>query len=214
MNERAEIVKVAVSQIGYKEGQNNYTKYGVWYGLPHDPWCAMFVSWCAYQAKIPESVILKFAYVPYGVQFFKKQNRWKNRGYVPQPGDIIFYGSNGSTGAHVGIVEKAVNGSVVAIEGNTSAAGNSSNGDGVYRRTRSLGNSWIMGYGVPAYKEDEEVDVKDISVKNEDTTKFITVQSVNIDGTNYIKLRDMEKLFPCSVGWDGKNPTIRLNYNK
>ena len=54
-NQREDILKIARSQIGYKEVSNNWTKYGQWYGM-QDDWCAIFVSWCANQAKIPTSI--------------------------------------------------------------------------------------------------------------------------------------------------------------
>ena len=49
------IIAVAWTQLGYTEGANNYTKYGVWYtgynpddeDYSNTAWCAMFVSWCA-----------------------------------------------------------------------------------------------------------------------------------------------------------------------
>ena len=56
-NMRNDIIGVALTQVGYKEGSNNYTKYGVWYGLPNSPWCGMFVSWCAKEAGVPTSVL-------------------------------------------------------------------------------------------------------------------------------------------------------------
>ena len=56
-NMRNDIVGVALTQVGYKEGSNNYTKYGVWYGLSNSPWCGMFVSWCAKEAGIPNSIL-------------------------------------------------------------------------------------------------------------------------------------------------------------
>ena len=43
-NQRDDIIGVAKTQIGYREGNNNDTKYGDWYGLPNQPWCAMFIS--------------------------------------------------------------------------------------------------------------------------------------------------------------------------
>lgn len=60
--EAAKMVSVALAEVGYLEkksasnldsktanaGSNNYTKYGKWYGLDGQPWCDMFVSWCAY----------------------------------------------------------------------------------------------------------------------------------------------------------------------
>ena len=154
MNQGGRLVATAIQELGYREGKYNSTKYGAWYGLDNSPWCAMFVSWCASQAGISKEVIPRYAYVPYMVSFFQQRGRYhQSGGYVPQPGDIIFFGHND----HVGIVEKVANGSVVTIEGNTSATGNSSNGDGVYRRTRALSNSWIMGYGSPDYEEDEDM---------------------------------------------------------
>ena len=55
------ILNVAAGEVGVQEGSDGYTKYGAWYGFPRDPWCAMFVSWCANQAHIPTSVIPKTA---------------------------------------------------------------------------------------------------------------------------------------------------------
>ena len=59
-NMRNDIIGVALTQVGYTEGTNNYTKYGVWYGQPNSPWCGMFVSWCAKEAGIP----VKKQYIP------------------------------------------------------------------------------------------------------------------------------------------------------
>lgn len=61
--EAAKMVSVALAEVGYLEkksnsqldsktanaGSNNYTKYGAWYGMNAQPWCDIFVSWCAYQ---------------------------------------------------------------------------------------------------------------------------------------------------------------------
>lgn len=211
MGLRDNIISTAAEQIGYKEGRNNDTKFGKWYGMNNQPWCMMFVSWCADKAGVPKDIIPKLAYVPYCVDFYKKQNRYYKRGtYVPQPGDIIFYGSS----SHVGLVEKVSGNKVITIEGNTSAGGNSSNGDGVYRRTRNLNDSWIMGYGSPDYKEDEMPEIKSVSVKNLDNNTYVEVKAVNIGGSNYINMRDLEKLFPVIIDWDGKSPTMKLNYKK
>lgn len=201
---RQRLLEVARSQIGYKEGANNDTKYGIWYGMNHQPWCMMFVSWCADQAKIPVSIIPKLSYVPYFVEFFKKQKRYKGKDYVPNPGDLIIYGSN----SHVGIVESVNGNSVYTIEGNTSSGGNNANGDGVYRRIRNLKDAWITGYCVPDMEDMTKVK---IDIKDLDSDKYIPVEAVNVDGNNYIKLRDAELLFPVEIGWDGKTPTIKLN---
>ena len=206
MNEREAIVAKAVSQIGYKEKGNNDTIYGAWYGMNYQPWCMMFVSWCAAQCGISTGTIPKLAYVPYCAEFYQKQGRYKAKGtYKPQPGDLIIYGSN----SHIGIVEMVQGNKVFTIEGNTSANGKSSNGDGVDRRSRELCDRWIKGYCLPDYKEEEEVEIKTIQVKDLSNGEMIPVQAVNIEGNNYVKLRDMEKLVEgVQIGWDGKNPTI------
>lgn len=49
-------------------------------------------------------------------------------------------------------------------------------------------------------------DVKDLKVKC--NGEYVTVSAVNINGNNYIRLRDMEKLADVIVGYDGKTPVI------
>ena len=43
------VAKKYVDQ-AYKEGENNDTIFGKWFGLNHQPWCAMFVSYCFNEA--------------------------------------------------------------------------------------------------------------------------------------------------------------------
>lgn len=166
MSQREDIVAVAAKEIGYKEYQNNNNKYGVWYGMNNQPWCAIFVSWCAAQigvlgANNQSGIIPRTAWVPDYQTYYSGKGLYRPKGsYTPKGGDIILYGSN----SHVGLVESCAGGKVVTIEGNTSANGNSSNGDGVYRRTRSLTDSWIKGYCVPEYEEEgDEVRYQKIS---------------------------------------------------
>ena len=150
-----DFVAVAASQIGVKENPagSNHVKYGEWYGLDYNPWCDMFVSWCADQVGAL-GIVGKFAYCPSHVNYAKKLGRWLDREEKPQKGDIVFF-SNGSRACHVGIVESR-NGSasVTTIEGNTSVSSND-NGGAVMRRTRSYGvkgSKWfIMGFFRPAW---------------------------------------------------------------
>ena len=62
-------------------------------------------------------------------------------------------------------------------------------------------------------EEDWFVEAKVLEVKDLTRNKTIKVVAVNIDGSNYIKLRDMEKLAPLTVDYDGM-PTIKLNYKE
>ena len=85
-NQRDDIVNIALSQVGYHEGNNNselggnntngsnnYTEYNYWYysgtlnGGDAAPWCAVFVSWCARQAGIGTDIINNSAYSEYPI---------------------------------------------------------------------------------------------------------------------------------------------------
>ena len=159
-NQRADIVAVAKTQIGYHEGSlegttnssNNYTKYNVWNGKIEGgyryAWCHAFVSWCANQAGIGTDIVPKTAGTSTGRSFFVNQGTYRqsaaNGGsYVPQAGDIIYYGS-GLSPSHVGIVSDCDGSTVYTIEGNYS--------NKVGTRAINLSNSYIIGYGVPNYK--------------------------------------------------------------
>lgn len=161
------IVEVALSQVGYLEkasvsnldnftanaGSANYNKYArdIWPTLQAQPWCDIFVSWCAEQAGEAQAVG-KYAYCPSHVQFFQNRGQWFRRGAVtPRAGDIIFFGY-GSEAAHVGIVKSVSGSTVYTVEGNTSgASGLVPNGGGVCVKSYPLTSSYILGYGRPSY---------------------------------------------------------------
>lgn len=155
-----EFVAKAASQIGVKESpaNSNNTKYGQWYGMNYQPWCDMFVSWCANEIGALD-LVGKYAYCPYHVDYFKRKGWWLDREAQPQPGDVIFFANkppnDPNAACHVGIVESR-NGSssVTTIEGNTSLS-NNDNGGAVMRRNRTygqVGSSWyILGFGRPQW---------------------------------------------------------------
>lgn len=135
------IVEVAASQIGNVGGE----PYWSWYGFTeHVEWCACFVSWCANKCGYLDTVIPKFAGCSTGVQWFKARNQWADRTITPEPGMIVFFDwDRDGAPDHTGIVEKCENGYVYTIEGNTS--------DSCRRQQYTVGNSYIFGYGIPAY---------------------------------------------------------------
>lgn len=148
------VLDIARSELGYKEGRGNDTKYGKWYHLNRQPWCAMFISWCANQAGVPTNVIPKHAYTPSGAKFFKKRGRWHKKN--PEVGDIVYYSLAGlGRISHVGIVEK-VHGpkSWTAIEGNTDVRGGRTGGQVMRKRRTRTG--WRGGFGRPAYRDATE----------------------------------------------------------
>lgn len=155
---RENFVNLALTQVGYQEKKTDWTKYGNWYGNGYDqqPWCAMFVSWCANMSGVPESVLPKFAWCQAEVDWFRTNGTWKSRSYTPKAGDIVFYDwASSSTGKrdgqsdHVGIVLSADENYIYTVEGNTSGSSGSSTGE-VALKTRAR-NYDIMGYGVPNY---------------------------------------------------------------
>lgn len=139
-----DIVEVAKSQIGNVGGQ----PYWSWYGFSSRvEWCACFVSWCANQCGyIDAGIIPKFANCQNeGVSWFKTVGLWKDAGYLPKSGDIIFFDwESDGISDHVGIVEKTENSTIFTIEGNTS-------NDVCKQNKYNIDSSDILGYGTPAY---------------------------------------------------------------
>ncbi|MBR2524788.1 MAG: LPXTG cell wall anchor domain-containing protein [Clostridiales bacterium] len=50
----ADLAAVALSQVGYEEGSDGYSRYGSWYGNPNGDWNVMFVSFCMHYAEITD----------------------------------------------------------------------------------------------------------------------------------------------------------------
>jgi hypothetical protein len=138
------LIDIARNEIGFQEGPNNNTKYGKWYGLNNNPWCAMFVSWVYNEAGLVKHIAASgkkgFASCAAGLNWFTKKNKLVPIGDA-QPGDIAFFQfDTDAEPDHVGIVVRnnKVTKTLVCIEGNTSGnkSGSQANGDGVYRKKR------------------------------------------------------------------------------
>ena len=166
-NQATDLVEVARTQVGYHEGTNNYTKYNVWFGSLNDygynyAWCQTFVAWCANQAGIPTSMIPRVSGTVSGMDFFKKNETWKDAGITPEKGDIIYLHSKSSSGYHVGIVADVSGGQISTIEGNSS--------DRVAEWSYSVGNSSIVGYGCPEYVRPNPDPPTNLSIQSDKTT--------------------------------------------
>lgn len=141
----------------YREGENNDTIMGKWFGLNHQPWCAMFVSWCFKEAGLSNLVAAQspkgFASCNAGVKWFAKHGQLVPVGQA-QPGDIVFFNfdADATTAEHVGIVyANDGKGKLTTFEGNTSGdvKGSQANGDGAFKKTRSY--SLVMAVARPKW---------------------------------------------------------------
>lgn len=158
---RALFVNTAKSYLGYSESSGKHRQiidlYNSKSPLPRnykvtytDAWCATFVSACAIKCGMA-NIIPRECSCYYQVEQFQRMERWQeNDGYIPKPGDIIYYdwqdngvGDNTGVPDHVGIVEYVSEGSVCVIEGNKN--------DSVERRYITVNARNIRGYGLPNF---------------------------------------------------------------
>ena len=149
---REDVLAIARTQIGYHESTSDfiidaegnmkgYTRYGDWYGVEHEDWCAMFVAFCLNYANVSRSDYPWDA----GCERFRDNVRsfgaYVSAGdYDPQPGDLIFFEDDEyrNQAGHIGIVEDVSDTTVYTIEGNSASE--------VRCKSYSLNDSNIMGY--------------------------------------------------------------------
>lgn len=153
-----ELLSLAMEQIGYREGPNNWNKYAaepamtqlLGWNAQNQPWCNIFVNAC-FVACFGLEIGAAMIYQPIGggsalcrasADFFKAACAWIERGRTPEPGDVIFFYRSGDIN-HMGIVSRVASGSVVTVEGNSS--------DSVAERCYSVNDTTIAGYGRPQW---------------------------------------------------------------
>ena len=143
---RARALSAATKYLGVKESpaNSNKTKFGAWYGVDGQPWCAIFVTYCFEVDAGGSPSFVKgqnYAYCPDVVSDARNGRNGLSTSASPIPGDLVLYdwGFDG-TYDHIGIFEGWAQGSTstfTAIEGNTSLSDNSNGGE-VMRRTRRV----------------------------------------------------------------------------
>lgn len=115
-----------------------------------DSWCATFASAVAIVSGCTEIIPTECSCAKM-IELFRALGEWvEDDSYIPHLGDYIFYdwqdtgvGDNVGNPDHVGIVESVTNDKITVIEGNKDNA--------VGRRTLTINNLYIRGYGVPKY---------------------------------------------------------------
>lgn len=148
---RKAIIDVAAGEVGTKESPagSNKTKYGEWFGLNGEKWCAIFVSWVYYRAGCP------LGYIDTAKGYSNCQSgfeHWNADGELtadPQIGDIVLYDWNDDGHCdHTGIFYKWIEEgkSFQSYEGNTSI-GSNSNGGAVMLRNRD--KKYVKAFASP-----------------------------------------------------------------
>jgi hypothetical protein len=138
------LLSLCEADLGYQETGNNDTKFGKWYGLNNQPWCAMSASKMYFDAGAIKSVSDKpkgYASCDAWLKYLTKNNQLVPVGQA-QRGDLVFFQfDEDAQPDHVGIVKfhhKTLK-YLQVYEGNTSAdkKGSQSNGDGFYLKRRT-----------------------------------------------------------------------------
>lgn len=136
---RSKALLEARKWLNYREGPDNQTIFGAWYGADHNPWCAMFCSYCVTQV----GGHLRESFCP---AIYTKACQSLDGLFVtadPEPGDLaLFDWGRDRTIDHVEFFSSWVGNQRQAfktVAGNTVAegsAGDQANGGGVFGRTR------------------------------------------------------------------------------
>lgn len=154
------VVSIALSQVGYKERNNNQTKYAKdldkvnFFNYPkypvHAEWCDIFVDWCVFEASGKDKArALKALYEPtkdncgagckYSAQYFRKNKAWSDTAVI---GSQIFFGKKGEE-SHTGLVVAIGASTITTVEGNK--------GNEVKKCSYKKTDSKIVGYGLIKY---------------------------------------------------------------
>lgn len=174
-----DVIKVALSQVGYVEkasnaqldsftanaGSANYQKYGrdlfnagYYNGNKNGyEWCDQFVDWCFWMAagkdkKAAEAAECQTGTLGAGCTYSRAYYKAQGRLFsTPQVGDQAFFSESQRSDPN----NADHTGIVVAVNGNkvTVVEGNKSNR--VEKNTYTLGNGWIYDFGHPKFDKNE-----------------------------------------------------------
>lgn len=174
-SQSGQVVAQALGQMGYTEGDDEYTIFGQRYGYPNGYWCDMFVSWCADEAGVSREAFPRSVNCARQTRSFTALGRYqpstaRGGSYVPLQGDLVFF-HDLETGRihHVGLVLYTENGRLFTVEGNALTSRldyppaevsearipEIEPNDYVTVNHYGLNDPRLHGYGVPAYASRE-----------------------------------------------------------
>ncbi len=189
-DERRDVLAIALSQVGYHEGDSkgdmhgesssgtrDFAEYNVLYGRIDNGqgngmsygyyWCASFVNWCLRMAGVSEAASGGEVSCRRWYADAKEMGIFRSKsGYLPSSADIIFFRDEGSAvnSTHIGLVRYSDGQYVYTVEGNTSNGNTySSNGEYVALKKYSLTSSYIVGYASPDYNDNKTARAVDNS---------------------------------------------------
>ena len=158
---RTHVVHTAQQYLGYNEADGSHQKivdrynahtprardYEVTY---EDSWCAVYTSTVAMDALVDSWIPLECG-CEQQILLFDEQGGWmEDDGYLPRPGDFIYYDWNSKGQGncigwsdHVGIVVQTIGPVIKVIEGNKD--------DDVSYRYLFINDPFIRGFGLPDY---------------------------------------------------------------
>lgn len=241
---RYDVLAVALSQLGYHEGDSDadmhgysngdknfveYNRYrrpldnnegnGASYGYA---WCASFVVWCNRHAGVEATASGSEIGCDSMISWYTRNKRYhpKDEGYIPLPGDAIMFGED-SDSDHVGLVLGVEGDTVYTIEGNA--------GGVVGIHSYDYDDDSILGFCVPKYTTVEGTDYKPLLDNNKETLGdyIVTAEVLNLraqphkDAELLTTLQAGEKVTVTEADGDwgkvtvgGKTGWINLNYAK
>ena len=160
---RQQVVSTAESWLGCNESDgshqeiidlyNSNTPLARGYAVSYqDSWCATFCSAVAIELELTQIIPTECG-CQQQIELFSEMGRWvEDDGYVPLPGDLIYYSFASDNGLgdcdewsdHVGIVVGTWGPFIKVIEGN--------HDDQVKYRILTVNSKGIRGYGIPDYE--------------------------------------------------------------
>lgn len=120
---------------------SNHQQFGVWYGMDHVAWCAIFASYCLYVAGyrwVGATTAKGFSYCPSILDWGRRNGRLSR---TPHLGDLALWIHNG-VAHHVEIVTAVGAGVFTSIGGNT-GSGNLANGGEVVEHQHGT-SEWVF----------------------------------------------------------------------
>ena len=164
MGQREDVVRVAQSYVGCKQGSSQHKKlvdtFNKWSRNYKDevanytcPWCAIACSSWSNLANCTIDIVPRTYNCGRWIDQAKKMGIWvENDNYKPQAGDFIIYYWSAPTGdctygaSHIGVVEKVSGSTITVIEGNMGSPSHCG------RRSIPVGWRYIRGFVTPRYK--------------------------------------------------------------